>query len=373
MSGGLTLDLAFNAAQGLTLGNFTTSNDGSNELLLGVACYAAGTRIATPSGETPIEALRIGDPVLSASGAVRPIRWIGRRLHAAVATEAERHLRPIRIRAGALGGGLPRRDLLVSPEHALLLRDGDTDLLVPASALVNGDSVARMPGGRAITYFHLELKAHDAVRAEGQAAESFVDDRSRAMFDNAAEHAALYPKDIAVPAAFCAPRISAGPALARLRHAIDARCGLMDGELLGHLDIVEPGMLAGWALDATRQHGPVLLEVVVDGVVVQTALADRHRRDLADVTENGGYCGFVLELPRDLGTRSQQIASVRRVSDGAELRGAPVLIDFRGLGGNEEDPASELDRALAAPMDAAVRARFLVAEIERLRAKRAAA
>ncbi len=370
ISGGSTLDLHFNAAPGMTLASFAPSDDGSGNLLLSVACYVRGTRIATPSGEMPIEALRIGDPVLSAGGAVRPIRWIGRRLHDAAATLAERSVRPIRIRAGALSDGLPRRDLFVSPEHALLLHD-DGGVLVPASALVNGDSIARMPGGSEVEYFHIELKLHDAIRAEGQPAETFVDDDSRAMFDNAAEFAALYPKHVAAAAQFCAPRITSGPVLARLRSRIDARAGLLAGELHGHLDIVEPGMLAGWALDPSHPHRPVLLELLVDGKVVQTGLADRHRADLAEVTESGGYCGFILDLPAGFGTDRRHVVTIRRAEDGAELRGSPVLVDFLETHDLKSftGPAAPV---LPAPVDAAARVRFLNAQIDRIRAQRAA-
>jgi hypothetical protein len=151
-------------------------------------CFMPGTLIATPSGERAIETLSIGDEVLTASGSAVPVRWIGRQTIAARFATPDRAL-PIRIRAGALGDGLPVRDLLVSPAHALLV-DG---ILVNAVALVNGTTIRREDDvPEVFTYFNIELAQHGLILAEGTPAESFVDHVSRANFDNGAEHAALY-------------------------------------------------------------------------------------------------------------------------------------------------------------------------------------
>ena len=182
-----------------------------------VACYARGTLIATPAGEIAVEDLAIGDPVTTAAGAAEPVRWIGRRSYAGRFLAGRRHLLPIVFRAGSLGSGLPRRDLRVSPAHAMLL-DG---LLVPASCLVNGTSIVQDAACRRVDYLHIELARHDVILAEGAPSETFLDDDSRGLFHNAGEYRALYPDE---PAAgrYCAPRVESGFALEAIRQRLDA-------------------------------------------------------------------------------------------------------------------------------------------------------
>lgn len=152
-------------------------------------CFARGTLISTPQGAVAVETLQIGDQVITADGVGVDVRWIGRQTINPLFARLNGSL-PIRIAAGALGEGLPVRDLLVSPDHALLV-DG---VLVHASALVNDATIEQVSswGRENVEYFHIELENHDLVLAEGAAAETFVDNASRKQFDNWQEYVELY-------------------------------------------------------------------------------------------------------------------------------------------------------------------------------------
>jgi hypothetical protein len=151
-------------------------------------CFMAGTAIATPDGEVPVETLKIGDLVTLADGGVMPMTWLGKQTVSTRFAEPMRVL-PIRIKADALGDGTPRRDLLASPEHAFMI-DG---ILVQAGALVNGVSILRESDvPEVFTYYHVELADHSLILAENVAAETFVNHIERTAFDNWAEYEALY-------------------------------------------------------------------------------------------------------------------------------------------------------------------------------------
>jgi hypothetical protein len=144
------------------------------------ACFMAGTAIRTPTGNVPVETLRIGDLVTLADGRTATVAWIGRQTISMVFADPLRVL-PIRIKAHALEDGIPARDLLLSPDHAVLV----DDILIQAGALVNGVSVLRESDVPTVfTYYHIEIADHSLLLAENTPAESFVDNVSRLNFDN---------------------------------------------------------------------------------------------------------------------------------------------------------------------------------------------
>jgi len=126
---------------------------------------------------------------------------------------------PVLIKAGALADNVPRRDLWVSPLHAMFI-DG---VLVPAYALINDVSIVQATSVKRVEYFHLELDSHDVIVAEGALSETFLDDNSRDMFHNAAEYHRLYPNARRKPAEYCAEMVEYGPELEAIRTRIAAR------------------------------------------------------------------------------------------------------------------------------------------------------
>ena len=149
--------------------------------VIAIVCLARGTRIATETGEVAVEHLSEGDRVLTADRGFQPLRWIGRRSVPADALRADPKLRPIRIAAGALGQGLPRRDLWVSRQHRMLIRSpivtrlcGVPEVLVPAIRLTDLPGIARDESCAAVDYFHLAFDRHEVILAEGAPTESLL-------------------------------------------------------------------------------------------------------------------------------------------------------------------------------------------------------
>lgn len=154
-----------------------------------VYCFLPGTLIATPSGDRPVETLIAGDLILTADGRTVPIRFVGYQHIHPMFSDAIRSA-PILITAGALGNGLPRRDLRVSANHALFL--GGT--LVHAAALVNGTTIRRETSTNSpITYYSIETERHELILAEGTPCETFMDHVPRTLWHNYADYKALYP------------------------------------------------------------------------------------------------------------------------------------------------------------------------------------
>jgi len=137
----------------------------------GVVCFVAGTRIKTADGEIAVEDLLPGDRVLTLDNGYQPLRWVGCSRRPAVG-----RLAPVRICAGALDND---RDLSVSPQHRMLLRGwqanlmfGEAEVLVTAKALVN-DRTIRVQEGGEVAYYHILFDRHEIVFAEGAPCESF--------------------------------------------------------------------------------------------------------------------------------------------------------------------------------------------------------
>jgi hypothetical protein len=185
-----TFDLSGNYT-GATV-HFAVDNiNGGFDIFL--VCYGAGTAILTEQGEVAVETIQAGDIVMTlVDGAhePQPVKWVGYRT-----LDLTRHpnldaIAPVRIKRGALAENLPRRDLVVSPDHSLFI-DG---ALIPAKLLVNEMTIVRDMAARTVSYYHIELERHAVIIAEGVAAESYLDTGNRAFFSNAGLATLLHPE-----------------------------------------------------------------------------------------------------------------------------------------------------------------------------------
>ena len=144
-----------------------------------IPCFTPGTLIATPRGEVPVENLRMGDRIITRDNGMQEIRWVGRRDMSWTDLAAAPHLKPILIRQGSLGNGLPERDMMVSPNHRVLVANDRTalyfdehEVLVAAKHLVAGKGVHSVDAAGA-SYIHFMFDRHEVVLSNGAWTESF--------------------------------------------------------------------------------------------------------------------------------------------------------------------------------------------------------
>lgn len=144
-----------------------------------VICFTRGTRLETPRGSIPIEELTEGELVHTLDHGPQPIRWIGSVKITSDQLQLSEKIRPIRIQAGALGRGVPQTDLVVSPQHRLLIRSpiaqrmfGEPEVLLSAKMLLRADGIEIVQELEEVWYFHILFDRHEVLIANGTAAES---------------------------------------------------------------------------------------------------------------------------------------------------------------------------------------------------------
>jgi len=291
----------------LTAADLTVTQSGTTVLVTDTApCFCAGTRIATGRGQIPVERLRVGDLVRTATNGFRPVRWIGTRSYDGRFITGNRDVLPVRIRRHALGRNIPSRDLFVSPDHAIC----EGGVLIFAWRLVNGVSITQAPSVARVDYFHIELDSHDIIFAHNTPVESFLDTGCRDRFTAATGTPGAV-------AAACLPRVASGYHLARVKQRIDRRAGITaippQGPLRFCVDESAP-RLRGWAQDLDAPETPVELELLCGGQSVLRLLANAYREDLRRAGLGSGCHAFDIPRPAHPGP-----LTLRRALDGAVL------------------------------------------------------
>ncbi|MEO0341887.1 MAG: Hint domain-containing protein [Pseudomonadota bacterium] len=153
-----------------------------NEDFTGAPCFTKGTLILCASGtEKPIEELRKGDFVQTQDHGVQPIRWIGHQSLDMIELTINPKLKPVKISADALGTGFPRTDLVVSPQHRILVRSeiarrifGTLEILVPAKKLIGLKGVDVVNPDAFVEYFHILMDDHEIIWANGTPTETLL-------------------------------------------------------------------------------------------------------------------------------------------------------------------------------------------------------
>ena len=144
-----------------------------------IPCFTPGTLIATPQGEKLVEDLREGDRVLTRDNGIQEIRWTGAKEMSGIDLIKDAHLKPVLIKAGALGHGLPERDMIVSPNHRVLIANDRTQLYFEESeVLASAKHLVGTPGIHRLdvlstTYIHFMFDRHEVVLSNGAWTESF--------------------------------------------------------------------------------------------------------------------------------------------------------------------------------------------------------
>ena len=145
-----------------------------------VACFSQGTLIRAQNGEVLIENLKPGDLVWTQDNGLQPVSWIGSQKLTGEELRKNPNVRPIRIKKGALGLELPSRDLVVSPQHRILISSKianrmtqNSEVLIAAKFLTQIPGISTITDIEPVEYFHLMFETHQLIAAEGALAESF--------------------------------------------------------------------------------------------------------------------------------------------------------------------------------------------------------
>jgi len=170
---------SFTVSQSSTPG-LTSGAVGVSDISFDILCFSRGSQIETPHGLCVVEDLNIGDLVLTKDSGVQAIKWIGRKRVMSERLETDRNLRPVRISMDAFGPGVPCRDMMVSPQHKILMSGwlaevnfASSEILAPAKGLINDTTIRPVDDLAEIEYVHVMFEKHEIVTVDNLQSESF--------------------------------------------------------------------------------------------------------------------------------------------------------------------------------------------------------
>lgn len=145
-----------------------------------VPCFTRGAMIATPRGEVAVELLREGDRVFTRDHGIQEIAWIGSRTIGVAELEKTTSYQPVMVEAGALGPNMPERDMLLSPNHRILMAGAhhqvyfdESEVLVAAKHLTHLQGIDLVAAAKPVNYIHMMFAQHEVILSDGAWSESF--------------------------------------------------------------------------------------------------------------------------------------------------------------------------------------------------------
>lgn len=167
-------------------------------------CFGRGTLIRTDRGLVAVEDLRPGDRLLTADHGYQPVRWVKSRTYKVGGQAETPAVVPVRIRTNALGPGRPDRDLILSPQHRVMVNlppkadaESGEEVFVPAKHLCSLEGIENVTNLGDVEYWHVLLDTHDIVLANNLETETlFLGPQTLSSFDGEsyAEVNALFPE-----------------------------------------------------------------------------------------------------------------------------------------------------------------------------------
>ena len=320
----------------LTTSSFQISSyEGTLGSQITLLCFVAGTLIATPSGETPVERLAVGDLVRTHRGQTKPITWIGK--GNGLVTRGRRNAAtPVIVRKGALADNVPHHDLHVTKGHSLYL----DDVLIPVEFLVNHRSILWDDRAQEVMVYHIELENHDVLLANGAPAESYRDDGNRWLFQNA------NPEWDHAPQPHYAPVLTGGPVVDAVWKQLLDRAGPRPGLPLTddpdlHL------LIDGKRVDAATRKGDVYIfdvrDVTGDVRLISSAAVPQELGIARDprclgvavrrivVRQGTRFHTFEADYPMfTQGFHTFEIDNDVRWTDGAAILPSEIFAGFKG-------------------------------------------
>ncbi|MGV6838783.1 MAG: Hint domain-containing protein [Planktomarina sp.] len=165
----------------------------------GIICFTGNTFLEGPDDPIEVNKLRPGDKILTRDSGLQAIQWVGRRRITGARLHIMPHLRPVRIKAGALDQASPCREVPVSPYHRILVKGrvaqdlfNTDEVLVAAKDLVNGRTIYHESRVAEVTYYHILFAQHEVMQADGVWCESFHPAHMDLSSLDSEEQSALY-------------------------------------------------------------------------------------------------------------------------------------------------------------------------------------